>query len=122
MESFLSRHKSNLRDLVYFYIKKIRDINETIYNCKCISCLVDGGFSAWTRWTSCSKSCGRGIRTRDRKCNSPFADHGGKPCSGTSHEQQTCKIKDCPGNYNAFLLYNMNVEIAFWLDLLQVDS
>lgn len=60
---------------------------------------VDGGYSRWTEWSECSKSCGRGYQSRDRECNSPEPSRGGKDCTdlGESSEVQDCMIVECPG-------------------------
>ena len=60
---------------------------------------VDGGYSRWTEWSECSKSCGWGYQSRDRKCNSPEPSRGGKDCTdlGESSEVQDCMIIECPG-------------------------
>ena len=63
---------------------------------------VNGGFSPWTEWSECSKSCGWGHQSRDRECNAPEPSRGGKDCTafGDSNEIQPCMIVECPGkNY-----------------------
>ena len=60
--------------------------------------LVDGGWSPWKQWSTCSKSCGWGNKKRIRVCNDP-APQGGKPCQtdGTSHlETLACQDFPCP--------------------------
>ena len=61
--------------------------------------LVDGKWSRWGKWGTCSVSCGRGIQTRTRTCNNPAPQNGGQECdSGGSIAEQTrpCNKKDCP--------------------------
>ena len=41
---------------------------------------VDGGWGAWGSWTSCSKTCGGAMITRERNCDNPAPENGGKPC------------------------------------------
>ncbi|XP_060568379.1 uncharacterized protein LOC132726983 [Ruditapes philippinarum] len=57
---------------------------------------VDGEWSAWTNWTSCSKLCGGGIATRTRRCDSPSPDPEGKQCQGNSSEDTSCNKEKCP--------------------------
>lgn len=58
---------------------------------------VDGQWSAWSRWTSCSTSCGPGSETRQRTCTNPAPAHGGKGCGTASQETKACNTKHCPG-------------------------
>ena len=62
-----------------------------------LSPLVDGGFSTWSEFGSCSKSCGGGIETRHRKCNNPKPQNGGKNCAGALSESRSCNNELCPG-------------------------
>ena len=41
---------------------------------------VDGGWSDWSRWPSCSVTCEDGHMTRTRQCNNPVPVHGGHDC------------------------------------------
>lgn len=56
---------------------------------------VDGGWTAWAAWSGCSSSCGGGIRTRTRACESPRPSNGGAPCSGLATETQECNAEAC---------------------------
>ena len=58
---------------------------------------VDGRWSEWQKWSVCSRSCGSGIQTRARTCDSPRPAHGGKQCPGASGETRFCNTNDCPG-------------------------
>ncbi|XP_019645297.1 PREDICTED: receptor-type tyrosine-protein phosphatase U-like [Branchiostoma belcheri] len=51
---------------------------------------VDGGWSEWGDWSSCSVSCGEGNMTRTRTCDNPSPAYGGRDCEGTASETQTC--------------------------------
>ena len=59
--------------------------------------IVDGNWSEWSPWEECTRSCGRGNRTRTRTCNNPSAQHGGRLCEGTAVEIIMCNIRPCPG-------------------------
>ncbi|XP_038045102.1 SCO-spondin-like [Patiria miniata] len=41
----------------------------------------DGGWSGWTVWSSCDKTCGWGTRLRFRSCTNPIPRNGGKNCT-----------------------------------------
>ncbi|XP_077189704.1 complement component C8 beta chain [Paroedura picta] len=47
---------------------------------------VDGRWSCWSSWSECSG----GQRRRNRECNNPSAQNGGKPCSGPNVETVNC--------------------------------
>ncbi|VDI52204.1 Hypothetical predicted protein [Mytilus galloprovincialis] len=56
--------------------------------------LVDGQWGSWTT-TSCSVTCGNGIKHRNRTCNNPSPSDGGKLCQGVDNESLVCKLGDC---------------------------
>jgi len=57
---------------------------------------IDGGWSSWGSYGSCSKSCGGGTRTRSRSCTNPSPSNGGRSCSGSSTERSGCNNNRCP--------------------------
>ncbi|XP_012591877.2 hemicentin-1 [Microcebus murinus] len=65
-------------------------------NCQNKLCPVDGSWSEWSPWEECTRSCGRGNRTRTRTCSNPSAQHGGRPCEGNAVEMIMCNIRPCP--------------------------
>jgi len=48
---------------------------------------VNGGFSAWCEWSTCSSG---GTRTRSRDCDNPAPRNGGRQCAGDSVQTQDC--------------------------------
>ncbi|XP_060723445.1 semaphorin-5B isoform X1 [Tachysurus vachellii] len=50
----------------------------------------------WETWSSCSKECSRGFRTRKRLCVSPGGESSVFLCSGTPVEYQDCNTQPCP--------------------------
>ncbi|XP_049335709.1 hemicentin-1 isoform X1 [Astyanax mexicanus] len=57
---------------------------------------VNGGFSEWMEWGSCSVSCGAGVQRRLRLCSKPRPANGGRHCVGPDSESRSCKGKPCP--------------------------
>ena len=62
--------------------------------------IVNGGYSDWTAWDTCSVTCGNGTQTRTRDCSNPVPEHGGIDCTGDTSETQTCDQVPCPGKCN----------------------
>ena len=56
---------------------------------------VDGGWSEWSQFFPCSKTCGGGSITRFRNCNNPSPVDGGKDCPGAYFESQDCNSGPC---------------------------
>ncbi|KAJ8310623.1 hypothetical protein KUTeg_012488 [Tegillarca granosa] len=62
---------------------------------------VDGGWTSWGSWGTCSKSCGGGSQSRSRSCTNPAPQYGGANCAGSSSSSQACNTHNCPihGNW-----------------------
>ena len=64
----------------------------------CISVLVDGNYSNWTKLSPCSVTCGQGIEIWTRQCDNPPGKYGGNCSSrGAAEENRLCEMKSCPG-------------------------
>ena len=74
---------------------------------------VDGGYSEWGSYGSCSKTCGGGKQTRKRACTNPPPANGGKDCSGLGPDTSTkeCNIRECPGR-----IENHTYFTPLWVD------
>lgn len=48
------------------------------------------------RFGECSRSCGGGIQSAVRNCDSPPPSNGGKYCVGQKIQYRSCNIHDCP--------------------------
>lgn len=59
---------------------------------------VNGGYSMWSQWTLCSKSCGGGTRARERTCTEPPPAGNGPGCAdlGEPQEEEKCNEDPCP--------------------------
>ena len=58
---------------------------------------MDGGFTPYSNYSVCSKTCGTGVQTRTRSCSNPLPLFGGRNCSGTYVESRKCNTQPCPG-------------------------
>lgn len=61
--------------------------------------LVNGGWSRWQIQSTCSVTCGGGIKSSTRTCNNPSPANGGLFCSGLSTKIEPCNAHSCPGNF-----------------------
>ena len=61
-------------------------------------CPIDGGFTAWSRPSQCSVSCGTGVTKQHRSCTNPPPSGGGKKCVGQTERTSSCYKGVCPGN------------------------
>uniref|UniRef100_A0A673YII8 Thrombospondin 1 n=1 Tax=Salmo trutta TaxID=8032 RepID=A0A673YII8_SALTR len=68
----------------------------------------DGAWSHWSPWSSCSVTCGAGVITRIRLCNSPTPQLEGKDCQGEGRQTEKCTKSPCPinGNWGPWSLWD----------------
>ncbi|XP_025103049.1 A disintegrin and metalloproteinase with thrombospondin motifs adt-1-like isoform X4 [Pomacea canaliculata] len=64
--------------------------------CNITACCVPrhGQWNIWGSWSSCSRSCNKGTRTRSRTCSEPNAC--GRPCEGNNATEKPCNDYVCP--------------------------
>uniref|UniRef100_A0AAY4BUS6 ADAM metallopeptidase with thrombospondin type 1 motif 2 n=1 Tax=Denticeps clupeoides TaxID=299321 RepID=A0AAY4BUS6_9TELE len=55
----------------------------------------DGSWGQWTKFGSCSRTCGGGVRFRTRECDNPMPANGGRTCYGNNYEFQLCNTEEC---------------------------
>ncbi|XP_070371679.1 SCO-spondin isoform X2 [Equus asinus] len=63
--------------------------------CNRRACPVPGGWSRWSPWSWCDRSCGGGRSLRSRRCSSPPPKNGGAPCVGEKHHARLCNPMPC---------------------------
>jgi hypothetical protein len=65
---------------------------------------IDGGYSAFSAWAACSKSCGTGTQSASRFCTAPAPFNGGADCVGSATRSRNCNAQACPvdGGFSAF--------------------
>lgn len=74
-------------------------------SCNLGPCPINGNWSEWSSWSNCEGNCnngGTGVMTRNRSCNNPAPQNGGKSCIGDNIEINTCKLNSCviDGNWS----------------------
>lgn len=82
---FLERVKTKIETFLFIYIFFLF-----------VSVLViDGGFSDWSDWSTCSDKC---KQERSRDCTNPKPKNGGNHCLGATGEEQECTDNEkCKG-------------------------
>ncbi|XP_078661399.1 semaphorin-5A-like isoform X2 [Branchiostoma floridae x Branchiostoma belcheri] len=60
------------------------------------NCTINGGWSEWSVWTCCSRTCGPAVKMRHRSCTNPAPQYGGRLCVGYSQEHLVCNNPPCP--------------------------
>ncbi|XP_005404818.1 PREDICTED: SCO-spondin [Chinchilla lanigera] len=63
--------------------------------CNLRACPVPGGWSRWSPWSWCDRSCGGGRSVRSRSCSSPPPKNGGVSCVGERHHSRVCNPMPC---------------------------
>lgn len=56
---------------------------------------VDGGWSKFSDWSACTRSCGSGFRVRARSCTAPAPQFGGAQCKGSREDGEKCHTAPC---------------------------
>ncbi|KAL3852016.1 hypothetical protein ACJMK2_015705, partial [Sinanodonta woodiana] len=59
-------------------------------------CPVDGVWSNWGAWKSCSLTCGNGTQSRTRICEFTSGQPHGHNCTGEVTQHQSCSTNLCP--------------------------
>ena len=74
--------------------------------CNMRPCPIHGSFSEWSEFSSCSETCGLGIKIRYRYCTNPEPRYGGNNCTelGPTSDVTSCHVRPCPihGNYSTW--------------------
>ena len=75
-----------------------------------VNCPIDGAWTDWSIWSSCSSRCTVGTtqRTRHRTCTDPAPEHGGQECSGPDTETENCTESHCSASvcFDSYTTFN----------------
>ncbi|CAF1645569.1 unnamed protein product, partial [Adineta ricciae] len=69
-------------------------------------CRIDGKFTEWSTWSTCSKPCDSGVQYRNRSCTNPTPSCNGKACTGNSYQTQVCHSHPCESNCTNGKIYD----------------
>ncbi|CAF3565382.1 unnamed protein product [Adineta steineri] len=70
-------------------------------------CEVHGGWSPWSEWSMCPKTCGKSFRSRTRTCTNPEPKNNGRICVGSEREEESCPEIICT---------NESLRLSAWSD------
>ncbi|CAN9506580.1 unnamed protein product [Ophioblennius macclurei] len=56
---------------------------------------VHGGWGSWSEWSVCSRTCGAGVRSAERDCDSPVPKFRGRYCLGERRRYRICNTAPC---------------------------
>ena len=85
-------------EITFFNLYTCHVVLLIITNPSSILFIVNGNYTVWSNWSSCSMSCGPGQQLRRRNCTQPKPAHGGDDCEGPRIETKECFIEMiCPG-------------------------
>lgn len=108
----------SIQKMVYWYDENGEKTNETfVQHSGCFldkKCPIHGNWTMWSPYSTCSKACGPGIRTKTRSCTNPRKAHGGNDCYGVKINQTDCNLRDCPPLPANFDLSTCEVGEKFW--------
>ncbi|XP_045114933.1 A disintegrin and metalloproteinase with thrombospondin motifs 9-like [Portunus trituberculatus] len=57
---------------------------------------IHGHWGSWLPWSDCSRTCGVGVRSSTRRCDSPAPKYGGNYCTGERVKYESCIGQPCP--------------------------
>ncbi|XP_038621742.1 A disintegrin and metalloproteinase with thrombospondin motifs 6 [Tachyglossus aculeatus] len=63
---------------------------------------LDGDWGPWSLWGGCSRTCGGGVSSSLRHCDSPAPSGGGKYCLGERKRYRSCNTDPCPSGSRDF--------------------
>ena len=79
------------------------DFGDLIYLLKqqfIFTIIVDGAWTTWTSWGTCTVTCGGGSQDRTRSCTNPSPQYGGANCPSVGWQQQACNTQSCISKSN----------------------
>lgn len=86
-----------------------RNGDETEVDCggSCPDCVVNGGWSDFGPWSTCSASCGAGSMTATRTCTNPAPANGGSDCVGRPSLDKECNKEECQVDFGQMCTFTV---------------
>lgn len=73
--------------------------------------VVDGGWSNWSPWSRCSRTCGSGVTLSVRRCVNPVPSNGGAFCRGDRKRHKICTTEVSSPSHSLQILQRILPEI-----------
>ena len=86
------------------YVVYLTSILSSVFKSINLLNIVNGGFTLWTQWSTCTRTCGGGTTTRQRFCTNPAPANGGLTCAqqqatiGNEVEKISCNTQGSTSN------------------------
>ncbi|CAC5376676.1 HMCN [Mytilus coruscus] len=77
-------------------------IGDHIKNLECDKIPCQGGWGIWEPFGDCSATCGKGIQSFQRKCNSPVPETNETYCIGDHIQNLECDASPCQGSWGCW--------------------
>ena len=93
-------------------------------NCNMQTCGFDCVWGLWGEWSTCSKTCGGGRKSRSRKVAMP-ATRGGETCKGPGVIWESCNTQTCSNvtkSGSTFFWKNNNLNSSKRLKILNASN
>lgn len=81
---------------------------------------VDGAWTTWISWSTCTVTCGGGSQERTRTCTNPSPQYGGANCPSVGWQQQACNTQTCISKSNQ-CYYIIYIRFYFIYILLKIN-
>ncbi|XP_022785986.1 uncharacterized protein LOC111326285 [Stylophora pistillata] len=99
--STVTHSLDNIKDVLYVRLEVKSWHQQICMRVELFGCdanVIEGGYSEWSAWSACSATCVGGFQYRERTCDNPKPENGGKDCSslGADKEEVVCNTHICP--------------------------
>ncbi|KAK7500966.1 hypothetical protein BaRGS_00007846 [Batillaria attramentaria] len=95
-EGSLIINQARLQDSGNYTCGAVNQASRRLSDSASLVVYLDGQWTAWSEWSECSATCGKGKKRRTRTCTDPAPLNGGDPCLGDQQAFVDCTSL-CPG-------------------------
>nr|KAG5709520.1 hypothetical protein BaRGS_023202 [Batillaria attramentaria] len=89
-EGSLIINQARLQDSGNYTCGAVNQASRRLSDSASLVVYLDGQWTAWSEWSECSATCGKGKKRRTRTCTDPAPLNGGDPCLGDQQAFVDC--------------------------------